>query len=361
MGEKTEKATPKKLRDAKKKGQIAKSQDLPSAFTFIASIAIIMGMSHFLYVQLGGFIVSTFNMIPKGDLDGAISQLFVQSIIVIFMASIPVLTAVAFIGVVINFLSVGPMLSFEVFKFDIKKFDPVQNLKAKFKLKTLVELLKSILKISIAAWLIYGVMYNSIPTLVKAVSMPMASSLLIFYSFLMEVVVKVGLFFIIVAIADFVYQRKNFAKEMKMEKFEIKQEYKNSEGDPQIKGKRRQIAQEIAYQDGPAAGVKGAKAVVTNPTHLAIAIGYEKDVDAAPYILAMGKDILAERIIKMAEQYDVPVIRNIRLAHNLFDNGELNEFVPENSYEPLAEILRWIASLNTESEYEYSENPEYLE
>jgi len=359
MGEKTEKATPKKLRDAKKKGQVAKSQDLPSAFTFIASIAIIMAMSRFLYDQLGGFIVSTFNMITYGNLDAAVSQLFVQSIVVIFMASMPVLVAVAFIGVVINFLSVGPMLSFEVFKFDIKKFDPVQNLKAKFKLKTLVELLKSVLKISIAAWLIYGVMYNSIPTLVKAVSMPMSSSLLILHAFLMEVVIKVGLFFIIVAIADFVYQRKNFAKEMKMEKFEIKQEYKNSEGDPHIKGKRRQIAQEIAYQEGPS--VKGAKAVVTNPTHLAIAIGYEKDVDAAPYILAKGENYKAEHIIKLADQYNVPVIRNIKLAHNLFANGELNEFVPEDTYEPLAEILRWIASLNTETEYEYSERPEYFD
>ena len=359
MGEKTEKATPKKLRDAKKKGQVAKSQDLPSAFTFIASIAIILGMSHFLFTQLGGFIVSTFNLIPQGDLEGTVSQLFAQAVIVIFLASMPVLVAVSVIGVVINFLSVGPMLSFEVFKFDIKKFDPIQNLKAKFKLKTLVELIKSILKISIAAWLIYGVMYNSVPTLIKAVSMPMASSLLIFYYFLMEVVVKVGLFFIVVAVADFVYQRKNFAKEMKMEKFEIKQEYKNSEGDPHIKGKRKQIAQEIAYQDGPTAGVKNAQAIVTNPTHLAIAVGYEQGVDAAPYILAKGKDILAERIIKIAEQNEIPIVRNIKLAHSLFDHGELYEFIPEESYEPLAEILRWIAALDTETQYEYSEHPEY--
>lgn len=358
MGEKTEKATPKKLRDARKKGQVAKSQDLPSAFTFMASIAIIMGMSHFLYSQLGGFIVSTFNMIPKGDLDVAVAQLFVQAIVVIFLASIPVLMAVAFIGIVIEFLSVGPMFSPEVFKFDIKKFDPIQNLKAKFKLKTLIELLKSVIKISVAAWLIYGVMYNSIPTLIKAVSMPISSALLIFYSFLMEVVLKVGLFFVIVAVADFIYQRKNFAKEMKMEKFEIKQEYKNSEGDPHIKGKRRQIAQEMAYQDGPTAGVAGAKAIVTNPTHLAIAVAYEREVDAAPYIVAMGKDILAERIIKIAEKNDIPIIRNIKLAHNLFDNGEVGEFIPENAYEPLADILRWIASLNTDSEYTYSESEE---
>lgn len=359
MGEKTEKATPKKLRDAKKKGQVAKSQDLPSAFTFIASIAIVLGMSHFLFTQMGGFIVSTFHMIPNGDLDGTISQLFAQAVIVIFLASIPVLVAVACIGVIIEFLAVGPMLSFEVFKFDIKKFDPIQNLKAKFKLKTLVELIKSILKISIASYIIYTVMYNSLPTLIKAVSMPISSSLMIFYYFLMEVVVKVGLFFIVVAVADFVYQRKNFAKEMKMEKFEIKQEYKNSEGDPHIKGKRRQIAQEIAYQEGPTANVKNAQAVVTNPTHLAIAVGYEQGVDAAPYILAKGKDILAERIIKAAEQHEIPIVRNIKLAHNLYDYGELHEFIPEESYEPLAEILRWISALDTETQYEYSEHPEY--
>ena len=150
-----------------------------------------------------------------------------------------------------QFLTVGPVFAPEVFKFDPKKFDPVQNLKAKFKLKTLVELLKSVIKITVASWIIYDVMYDSLPVLIRAVSMPMASALLIFHAFLMEVVIKVGLFFLIVAVADFVYQKKNFASEMKMEKFEIKQEYKNSEGDPHIKSKRRQIAQEIAYQEGP--------------------------------------------------------------------------------------------------------------
>lgn len=361
MGEKTEKATPKKLRDARKKGQVAKSQDLPSAFTFIASIVIVMGMAHFLYSQLGGFIVNTFNSISKGNLDLAISQLFVQAIYVIFYASMPLLIAISFIGVLINFLSTGPVFAPEVFKFDIKKFDPIQNLKAKFKLKTLIELLKSLLKITVASYLIYDVMYGSIQTLVKAVSMPVSSALLIFYYFLMEVVIKVGLFFIVVAIADFVYQRKNFANEMKMEKFEIKQEYKNSEGDPHIKSKRRQIAQEIAYQEGPAAGAANAKAVITNPTHLAIAVGYDKEVDAAPYIMAMGKDLVAEQIIKVAERNNIPIVRNIKLAHNLYDNGTLNEFVPENTYKTLAGILNWVASLNTEMEYEYSEESEYSE
>lgn len=356
MGEKTEKASPKKLRDAKKKGQVAKSQDLPAAFTFIASIWVVMGMSQFLYKNLGGFIVGAFQQVGIGGYDIAIAALMYQANEVIFYCSIPALVLVSIIGVVINVLSVGPVFAPEVFKFDIKKFDPVQNLKGKFKVKTLVELLKSLAKIGIASWIIYDVMYSSLPVLIRAVSMPMASTLLIFHAFLMEVVIKVGLFFIVVAIADFVYQKKNFAKEMMMEKFEIKQEYKNSEGDPHIKGKRKQIAQEIAYQEGPSGGVKRAQAVVTNPTHLAIAIGYKKEFDAAPYIIAMGEDILAERIVSIAQANDIPVVRNITLAHKLWNDGDTYEYVPEDAYEAIAEILRWIASLQTEEAYDYSED-----
>lgn len=355
MAEKTEQATPKKLRDAKKKGQVAKSQDLPSAFTFIVSIWVVLGLSDYMYHHLGNFTVSTFQAISSGNLDSTISNLMYQANMVIFLCSIPSLVLVSLIGVAVNFLSVGPVWAPEVFKFDIKKFDPVQNLKAKFKLKTLVELIKSLLKIGIASWIIYDVMYNSLPTLIRAVSMPMASTLLIFHAFLMEVVIKVGLFFIVVAVADFVYQRKNFANEMKMEKFEVKQEYKNSEGDPHIKSKRKQIAQEIAYQEGPTGGVKRAQAVVTNPTHLAIAIGYNKEMDAAPYILAMGEDLLAERIVNTAELNGIPIVRNISLAHKLWNEGEIYEFVPEETYEALAEILRWISSLNTEDAYDYTE------
>lgn len=355
MGEKTEKATPKKLRDARKKGQIAKSQDLPAAFTFIVSMWVVLGTSLALYHYLGDFMTATFKKIPEGDLGTSIIGFFYEGVHVIFLASIPVMAIVTIIGVLVNFLMVGPVFATEVFKFDIKKFNPVENLKSKFKLKTLVELIKSIIKVSVAAWLIYGVMYNSIPVLIKTVSMPMASSLLIFNEFLMEVLIKVGLFFVAVAVIDFAYQKYNFGKEMMMEKFEIKQEYKNSEGDPHIKGKRKQIAQEIAYEQGPSGGVKSASAVVTNPTHLAIAIGYEKGVDAAPYIMGMGKDLLAEQMIKVAKQYNVPVVRNITLAHSLWENGELYEYIPEDTYEAVAKILRFIASLQSDMPYEYLE------
>lgn len=354
MGEKTEKASPKKLRDARKKGQVAKSQDLPAAFTFIASIWITLALGTSLYHQMSTFLIEAFTMVSHDNLYMALGSMWQQAIMVIFYASMPILLAVCAIGIIINFLAVGPCFSAEVFKFDIKKFDPIQNLKGKFKVKTLVELLKSCLKIGIASYIIYKVMYNSLPVLIQAVSMPMSSALLIFDSFLMEVIIKVGLFFIVVAIADFVYQKKNFASEMKMEKFEVKQEHKNSEGDPHIKGKRRQIAQEIAYSDGPTGGVKEASAVVTNPTELAIAIGYDRNVDSAPYIIAMGKDVLAARMVAIAKKNNVPIVRNIKLAHKLWDDGEIHEFVPEDTYEPLAEILRWIAALNTEDAFDYA-------
>lgn len=350
MGEKTEKASPKKLRDARKKGQVAKSQDLPSAFTFIASIWITMGMLGTIYIKISTFLTGIFDLVPRQNLDAYIANGFSEGFMIIFVCSIPVMFLVSVVGMTINFLSVGPVLALEAFKFDIKKFDPIQNLKSKFKVKTLFELVKSVFKITIASFLIYRVMMKSIPTLITTVNHQADVALWVYYNFLMDVVLQVGIFFIFVAVLDFVFQKRNFANEMKMEKFELKQEYKNTEGDPHIKGERKKIAQEIAYSEGPGGGVKGASAVVTNPTHLAIALGYQREIDPAPFIVAMGEGILAERMIEIAKKNDVPVVRNIGLAHKLWEDGDLYEFVPEDTYEAVAEIIRWVQKLQTDPE-----------
>lgn len=345
MAEKTEKATPKKLRDARKKGQVAKAQDLPSAFTFMGSVGVVLALATLMYKELSQFITEIFTSAHKEDLSTLIIAFFYRAIEVSFLVSIPVLLFVAGIGVLVTFLTVGPTFSPEAMKFDLKKLNPIQNLKAKFKIKTLVELVKSCAKIAIAGYIIYRIMRSSLAPLTQATSMDAASSAALFAAFLWEVVIKVGLFFLAIAILDFFYQRKTFAKEMMMEKFEVKQEYKNTEGNPEIKGKRRQIAQEIVYQDGPIKSIRRSQAVVTNPTHLAIAIGYQDGVDAAPYILAMGQDHLAAQMIKIAEEYRIPVLRNIPLAHTLWENGEIDQYVPEETYEALAEVLRWVRLL----------------
>lgn len=350
MGEKTEKATPKKLRDARKKGQVAKSQDFPSAFTFVVSVSLVLAMAPRLYEKLGGFLVTLFSGVDNPNLQTALVAYFQEGILTIFTSSIPILIMVVCVGVLVNFLMVGPTLALEAFKPDIKKFDPIQNLKSKFKMKTLVELLKSLLKILIAGYVVYSVMYKSLPVLTTAVTLPMAESMLVLHYFLMEVVVKVGIIFFVIGVMDLMYQRHVFANEMKMEKFEVKQEFKNTEGDPQIKSKRKEQAREIAYSDGPSQNVRKAKAVVTNPTHIAVALGYDKELDPCPFILEMGQGSHAELIMKLADKYDVPVMRNVGLARQLWEQGEIWAYVPKSSYEAVAEILRWIAALESEKE-----------
>ena len=349
MGEKTEKATPKKLRDAKKKGQIAKSQDFPAAFTFIVSVSAVLALSTFLFDNLSGLLISTFQATNDPDLVSLITSWFKQAFYIIFICAMPIMLAVAVAGSVVTFLIQGPVFAPEVFKFDIKKFNPVDNLKSKFKMKTLFELLKSLLKIFVATFIVYNVVDNSLPVLIKTAGLPLYASMKVYVYFLQQVVMRVGLFFAAVSILDLAYQKHNFGKEMMMEKFEVKQEYKDTEGNPEIKGKRKQIAQEIAHGEGPGAGAAKAKAIVTNPTHLAIALGFDKEIDPAPYILAMGRDFIAEKIIQIAEDNQVPIVRNIPLAHKLWEECKLYEYIPEDSYEPVAEILRWIASLQDDA------------
>jgi type III secretion protein U len=350
MGEKTEKASPKKLRDAKKKGQIAKSQDFPAAATFIASIAITLSSAHSLNQELSRFLVDCFSLVTHPNILEVLGPVFLRAIYVIFITTIPIVGAVCLIGMLVTFLTVGPVFAPEVFKFDLKKFNPIDNLKSKFKMKTVIELLKSLAKITIAGILVYKVVVASIPTLIQSQSVPVAGALNIFAYFLWDVVVKVGLFFGIIAVFDFMYQKHAFNKEMMMEKFEVKQEYKESEGNPEIKGKRREVAREIAYSEGPAAGASRANAVVTNPHLLAIALGFERGLDPCPFILAMGQGSLAQQIIKIAEENRIPTIRNIPLAHTLWEKAKLYEYIPEETYEPVAEIIRWLAELEHEAQ-----------
>lgn len=352
MGEKTEKASSKKLRDAKKKGQVAKSQDLPAAATFIVSIAITIGMIPKLYDQIGQMLVDCFSLVTHNNLSEVLGSVFYQAMYVIFITTVPIVAAVCFIGMLVTFLTVGPVFAPEVFKFDIKKFNPVDNLKAKFKMKTVVELLKSLIKITVAGILVYQVVVDSIPSLIQSQNLPVLMSLKLFAYFLWEVVKRVGIFFAAIAIFDFMYQKYTFSKEMMMEKFEVKQEYKETEGNPEIKGRRREVAREIAYSEGPAAGAARAAAVVTNPTELAIALGFEQGIDPCPYILAMGQGALAKEIIKIAEKFNVPIVRNLPLAHTLWEEAKMYEYIPEKTYEPVAEIIRWLAEMKHEQQVE---------
>lgn len=348
MAEKSEKATPKKLRDARKKGQVAKSQDLPAAFTFIVAITVTLSTAKYIYDDIGSFIRSSFlSFRTSENINSTLLNYLAFGFVIILKVSLPILLVTVFVGVVCNFIVVGPLFSFEALKPDIKRLDPVQNLKQKFKLKTLVELIKQILKIAGVVIIIYYTIKNDLNAVVFGAALPPAGSALIFNYFLVKVVIRVGLFFIAIAIFDVVYQKMNFAKEMKMEKFEVKQEYKDTEGDPHIKGRRRQIGQEIAYEEGSVKNVKKAKAVITNPTHFATAFEYTEGMPA-PIILVKGSGKIAERIIREAETHRVPIVRNVPLAQTLFKKGKVGKYIPRETYESVAEVLKWLASLERE-------------
>lgn len=347
MGEKTEKATPKKLRDARKKGQVAKSQDFPSAMTFIAAIGMTMYLLNFLYEKLGSMMVNYLKMAPRVDVVKTIPFYLNQLATTVIVTSLPVAAFVAIVGVLINFLVIGPVFSTEVFKPNMKKFNVVENLKQKFKMKTLVELIKSLLKICGAAFLIYLIAKGHIRDLIITPMATPEACGAIFMRIMFKVMLAIGIYFTIIAVADLSYQKYTFAKEMKMEKFEVKQEYKDTEGNPEIKGKRRQIAQEIAYDDG-AGQVRRAKAVVTNPDDTAVAIGYEPQKYKAPWIIDKGTGIKARSIIKEAERFDIPIMRNVPLAHQLLEEGQVHKFIPQSTYDAVGEILLYIAQLKAE-------------
>lgn len=349
MAEKTEKATPKKLRDARKKGQVSKVQDLPSALTFIVSISTILIMAGYIFNQLGSLIISFFRRAsqPHLDMNTMAGGLIYESIMAIFNCSFPFLILTVFTGIVTNFLLIGPLFAMEAMKPDIKRLNPVENIKNMFKFKTLFELLKSVFKITGAFILIWSVVYNSIPEIVACAALPIDACAQVFANFLLKVVIRVGIFFLAVAILDLVFQRRNFAKEMKMEKFEVKQEYKDTEGDPHIKSQRRRTAQEIAYQEGPS-GVRKARAVITNPVHIAVAIQYDEEKEPAPQIVTMGQGLVADQIVKLAEQYNIPIMRNVELAQTLFKKAEIGDYVPEETYQAISDILRWLESIESE-------------
>ena len=302
-------------------------------------------LSGYLYNQLASYIVSTFKSISKSDsIQEHITDIINEAILVICNTSLPIGLITSLTGLFVSFIIVGPLFSFESMTPDLKKLNPITNIKNLFKFKTIFELIKSILKITGALLLIYSVVSGSIQEIIATAALPVYAISQVFNDFLTQVLLRVGIFFLLIAIADLIYQKKNFAKEMKMEKHEVKQEYKDTEGDPHIKGKRRQVAQEIAYQEGPKA-TKRAKAVITNPVHIAIALSYSEKTEPAPKILTMGKGLVADQIVKLAVDYNIPIMRNVALAQTLFEKGEIYEYIPEETYEAVAEILRWLEGL----------------
>lgn len=348
--EKTEKPTWKRLRDAQKKGQVSKSQDFTSALMFIIAIIIFWFGGSILAKTLIALMQK--NIERAGNFSGtlnkqmALDYLF-QALESLAMVLIPLFLVLFVAALLLNFVQVGAIISFESLKFDFNKLNPAEGFKNKFlKPRPYIELAKTIIKISITfavtAWVIYSEIYN-IPLLIEFSLINVGQYV---FWLIFRICIYVGIAFIFIAIADFFLQKLLFLNQMKMSKQEIKQERKDSDGDPMIKSKRRRLHKEILKETSKKA-IQKADVVVVNPTHIAVALKYEGENMEAPTVVAKGMELFAQQIREIAKDAGVPIIRNVPLARELYEI-EVDEEIPEELFEIVAEVLQWVYSLQEE-------------
>lgn len=347
-GEKTEQPTPKKLRDARKKGQVAKSQDISSAVLTVCCFAtlsilfysIIDDMSHLILLP------TKYYGVPFRD---AYYPLMWEVVMVIAKISLPLLLVVSFMGPAANLFQIGFMLVFEPVKPDLKKLNPLDKFKQIFAMKNFVEFLKSSLKVAVIGVLVYLVVKDSIDSLMKLPYGGEQEILVALKPMLAVLAINICLAYIVIAAADFFFQKWQHVKQLKMSKDEVKREYKEMEGDPQIKSKRKQLHQEM-IQSGTMESTRKASVVVTNPTHLAVALYYNEEDNEMPRVLAKGEDHVARMMVQVAKEEGIPVMQHIPLARALHEGVDVGRFVPADLIQPLAEVLAWVQQLKNESE-----------
>ncbi len=336
--EKTEQATPKRMREARKKGQVAKSRDLETIFVMIAFFATLCLSMGYMAGELKQLMKTVFEAIASPQISGAtLMSLGKASLFTLAKVCAPAFIAGVATALVIGFLQVGPVFSLEPLKPQGKKLNPLEGLKNMFKTLTFIELIKNILKIVFIFYISYRVLYGALFEVLSTARISVFDSSQIAGELIFKVVLRILILFVAIALADFMVQRWQFMKQMKMSKEEVKREYKQDEGDPHIKSHRRALHREFVFGDVQQQ-VKSADVVVTNPVHVAVALKYNREEMGAPEVVAKGQRLFADMIRKVAEENHVPIMRNIPLAWSLLE-VEVGAEVPEELYNAVAEIL----------------------
>ncbi|AZP04285.1 flagellar biosynthesis protein FlhB [Jeotgalibaca ciconiae] len=335
---KTEKATPKKLRDARKKGELAKSQELSSSITF--AIFALVGVTLVTYTLENAYpFLIRMLTIPKSvdTIQNDLNQIGLQAILYFFIFVGPFLL-VGFVGAYLaNVMQVGLLFSKEALKPKLSRLNPVSGLKNMFSTTALFNLAKNLAKLGLLLWVALS---SAEEAGYYALNAGRVGTEKLFF-LMLEIIKSVsanlaGLLFVLGA-ADFAYQKYSFQKKMRMSKQEIKDEYKEMEGDPQVKSQRKQKYRQLTR--GMVKDVDTATVVITNPTHLAIAIRYDRSKDDVPIVVAKGADHMAAIIRERAKDHDVPIMENKPIARALYQTVDAGQSVPADMYQAIAEIL----------------------
>ncbi len=344
--EKTEKPTAKKRSDQRKEGNIFQSKEVVIAISLIVTFVAFGMLYSLIESTLAGSVKFFFNLagsmdhIDKSDLN----SIFIDGLIDFAIAAAPMLLIATVVGILAALVQTKGLVTFKLLRPKFSRLNPLSGIKNMFSLKGLTELLKSIIKIIILFFVIYTCLEDEVTKFPKMFDMSVTQAVPEIGRILWSISIKIMIAFACVAVADYMYQRFDYEKKLRMSKQEIKEEYKMTEGDPKIKGQIKQKQQAMSRQRMMQA-VPEANVVIRNPTHFAVALKYDPEKNSAPVIVAKGEDYLALKIIEIAKEHDIPIMENKPLARALYAEVDINKEIPADFYNPVAEVLAFVYSL----------------
>ncbi len=337
--EKTEPATPHKKQQARKKGQVAKSADLNAALVACTVMATVFALRGYLGSQTMGLVYQVFDQITLTTLDAeAVVNLYQTLLVVCFKILGPILGVAVVFGLLANYLQVGFIFSGEALSPKLSHINPVEGFKRIFSKRALFEMVKTLLKITVIGAVVYNLGKKEYHNFLLVPNMSNGSMIEYFSHTLFRICFIAGMVFLIIAVLDFAYQKWQFGQDQKMSKTELKMEMKQTEGDPLIKSRLRQ-KQRLMAMRRTIQKVPEATVVITNPTHMAIALRYDDNTMEAPEVIAKGAGYIAQKIKDVAREHQVPVIEDKPLAHSLYASTEVGDYIPVELYQAVAIVL----------------------
>lgn len=339
--DKTENATPKKKGEARKKGQTSKSKEVPLAITLITSAFIFLTLGSFTYTKIKNMMIIYFTGYLSSPKDfnvytaGKVLMFAGENIGIIFLIfAVPIMI----MGIAANVMQTGFMLTTQPLIPDFKKLNPISGLKKMFSMRTVVDLVKDVAVVSVVGYVGYRFIIDNFSSFLGINTLKFDLIPGVIKGLFMTILFRIAFIMVIIAISDYIYQRYMFNKDLKMTKQEIKEEFRQDEGDPEIKGKRRQKMREMSTKR-MMASVPDATVVVTNPTHISVALKYSEGENTAPIVVAKGAERMALKIKEIAKENNVPIIEDKPLARLIYNEVEIDEEIPMEMYQAVAEVL----------------------
>jgi flagellar biosynthetic protein FlhB len=339
--EKTEEATSKKIEDARKDGNVPKSTDASAFITLLVALGAFLALLSWIKSRVVYLYFYYHSLIGTEMTKEVVLQMTLVSVREVLLMVLPLALSVAIAGVLANVLQTGIIFTTKPLMPDLTKLDPMKGLKNLFSMRKLVDTIKTILKVTIVMWVCYYFLLAFTKELPTVIYFPLNSQLSWLKEKMLILAAVILIIFLVIAVMDLLFVRYNYFKNLRMSKQEVKDEYKQMEGDPKIKAKIRQIQMQMTrkrmMQEIPQADV-----VITNPTHYAVAIRYNQEKEAAPKVIAKGTDFVALRIKEIALNHNIQIVENPPLARELYKKCNLGDLIPENLYKAVAEVLAFV-------------------